>query len=56
MAKLSAGGRAELYRVEKVDLMGTRTTLALMSDMVVLRKVTWSDHTTGWKKEGKRVK
>ncbi len=66
MAKLNARGRTELVRLSKVredptdDLTNwSRTTVALMSDGSVLRKldVRFSSdgrrHSYGWKKFGK---
>ncbi len=58
MAKLSARGRKELVRVQKLHLDGdvrfSRTTLTLMSDGVILRKHDWKrvgacrSESTGW--------
>lgn len=68
MAKLSANGQRELYRMEKeIALTATvnydggavcRQTVAVMDSRVILRKEDYyrngkRDHGTGWRKVGR---
>ena len=66
MAKLSARGRKEVFRLERQLLSESdsaftenRLTIAVMDDRTILQKhsARWKDtgklHTWGWKKKGK---
>jgi hypothetical protein len=50
MAKLSAYGRTELCRMEKIKENGTKYTVVFMSDGSVLSKMSWKGYSGNWKK------